>query len=49
MLGGTAGIFFAFLIALIFLVRERRLLREEADDEDDDDTGYWRDYRTELR
>jgi hypothetical protein len=44
MLGSTGGIILAFVVAMAFLIRERRLLRREAEDDEDDD-GYWSDYR----
>jgi len=39
-------------VALIFLIRERRLFKRERDDDEyeyeDDEVGYWRDYRSDY-
>jgi hypothetical protein len=42
MAASTAGIVIAFVVAIMFLVRERRLQRQEAEDAEAD---YWADYR----
>jgi hypothetical protein len=42
MLGSTGGILVAFVISVVFLLRERRMLKNERAD---DELDYWTGYR----